>query len=250
MTRPELPYATPVCVILVGDEETKFQPYTGLLERTKFFDVHGPPKVKEPVRETAQAASAQEKEQSNAADFLFSDREMTEETEVPEPTVIDLRDEDADYVLQNKFCYTRDAFNIFYRHLNDAPVATPKDSDECEDLFKAYALAQCYDVPKLQNEIIGALQTFYTQNAVPVSHLIFAVNRFKPDCMLYQYLVTQVAYEMACDWDKFRKENKNVMKVFESKDTKVIERLFEAVMNYTKPLDSADPAKHRKSWRV
>lgn len=220
-----------------------------MLERTKFFEIHGPPKHKEPPREAVASTPAGQESQGKAAEFLFSDRGGTEETVPDEPMIIDLV-ENADYILQEKFYYSRDAFNIFYRHLNDAPPATPKNSEDCEALFKAYALALCYAVTKLQNEIIGALQTFYSQNTIPMTNLIFVINRFETDCPLYQYLMAQAAFEMSCDWRKFREENKEVMRVFGSGESEAVESLFEAVMVYTKPLDSADPAKHKRSWRL
>lgn len=252
------PWESPTCVILVGGEEAKFTLHTALLERTAFFEVHGQPEPKpkqshNDITPAPHTSSAQDTV-GKAAEFLFPSREQIEESEAEVPKtnpVIDLV-EDADYTLADEFYYSRDSFNIFYRHLNDAAPSTPTDSDGCESLYKAYALARLYKVRDLQNEIIGALQAFFSQNTIPITDLIYIVNRFPMACTLYQYILAQVAYEMACDWGKFRQDNRQVVQLFSSgkEGAAVIESLFEAAMGYAKPLDSADPAKHKRSWRL
>ena len=165
---------------------------------------------------------------------------------------IDLTDPDADYVLRGKFYYSRDAFNIFLRHLNDALPVTPKHQEDCWSLFKAYALAQHYNVELLQNHVIDALQKFYAQNTIPITDVVYAVQHWgdSVDCFLVGYLVAQTGFEMASDWAKYRGENKELVALFQSGNKVIIEELFRAAMDHSKPNPSADPAKHKRNWRL
>lgn len=165
---------------------------------------------------------------------------------------INLTDPDADYELKDKFYYSRDAFNIFVRHLNDALPIAPKSQEECWSLFRAYALAQHYNVEELQNKVIDALQKFYALNTIPITDVIYAVQHWgdSVDSFLMAYLVAQTGYEMASDWAKYRGENKELVALFQSGHKVILEELFRAAMDHTKPNPSADPAKHKRNWRL
>lgn len=246
-------YETPTCKILVGEEEALFIVNEGLLQPTTFFAQHGKPKPKTPSQ-PPQQPEPDPNAPRNAADIVFPDDESQHAAGEDERSsdVVDLTDENADYILRDKFYYSRDAFAILIRHLNDALPPTPNNQDECISLFKAYALAQRYRAEQLQNEIIDALQRFYLQTTIPVSDLIYLINHWgdEVDCFLAGYLIAQAAYEMACDWPKYRGENSEIMELFGSGRKVILERLFQAAMQYGKPTPSSDPARHKRDWRL
>lgn len=246
-------YETPTCKILVGEDEALFIVHKGSLEKTSFFDEHGKPKPKPPNQPTQPPGSVPTPNQ-NTADFLFPDDESQYTTAQDDRSseTIDLTDEDADYILKGKFYYSRDAFTILIRHLNEALPRTPTNEDDCVSLFKAYALAQHYRADKLQNEIIDALQRFYSQTTIPISHLIYVVNHWgdSVDCFLVGYLVAQAAYEMATDWPRYRGENDEIRELFASGRKVILEQLFQAAMQYAKPSPTSDPARHKRDWRL
>jgi len=243
-------YETPILKILVGDEEAMFKINEGLLQGTSFFAEHGrrPPRASVPVRQ----APATPTTPPNQAGLFFDDvSEHTVDSD-DEAVTIDLTDSDADYELKGKFYYSRDAFNIFVRHLNEAPPITPKNQEGCWSLFKAYALAQHYNVELLQNHVIDALQKYYIQNTVPITDVIFAVQHWgdNVDCFLVSYLVAQAGYEIASDWASYRGDNVELVALFQSGNKGIIEELFRAAMDHTKPNPSADPAKYKRNWRL
>ena len=226
----------------------------GLLQGTSFFAEHGKPRPRlaGPPPPQAPPTPHQEPVTPNRSSLFFDDAsEYTIDSDDRAATV-DLTDSDADYELKGKFYFSRDAFNIFVRHLNEALPVTPKNQDDCEALFKAYALAQHYNVELLQNQIIDALQKFYAQNTIPVTDVIYAVQHWgdSVDCFLVAYLVAQAGYEMASDWPKYRADNRETTSLFRSGHNTIIEELFRASMEHTKPLPSADPAKHKRNWRL
>lgn len=104
----------------------------------------------------------------------------------------------------------------------------------------------------MQNKVIDALQKFYALNTIPITDVIYAVQHWgdSVDSFLMAYLVAQTGYEMASDWAKYRGENKELVALFQSGHKVILEELFRAAMDHTKPNPSADPAKHKRNWRL
>jgi len=243
-------YETPILKILVGDEEAMFKINEGLLQGTSFFAEHGR-RAPRPVRQAPTTPATPTTPPNRSGLFFDNVSEHTVESD-DEAVTVDLTDSDADYELKGKFYYSRDAFNIFVRHLNEAPPVTPKDQEGCWSLFKAYALAQHYSVELLQNQVIDALQKFYVQNTIPITDVIYAVQHWgdNVDCFLVSYLIAQAGYEIALDWARYRGDNHELVALFQSGNKGIIEELFRAAMDHTKPNPSADPAKHKRNWRL
>lgn len=179
--------------------------------------------------------------------FVSDGSERTVEPDNDIATV-DLTNDDADYILRGRHCYTRDAFAIFVRSLNDAPLQKPRDQDDCRALFEAYALGQQYDTEILQNQVIDTLQSFYVGNTIPFSDIIYLVNYWgdEVECFLAAYLIAQAAYEMAIDYPRYRAENREIQELFSGRMRFVAEQLFSAV---AQSKTAKDPAKDKRAWR-
>lgn len=237
-------YETPILKIVIGDEEAIFNVNEGLLQSTSFFQKERrlPQKSSKPLAENMGRASVD----SEASD-------LSERTIHPDESVntIDLTIDDADFVLKGRFYYTRDAFAIFVRSLNDAAPFKPQNGDDRRSLFKAYALAQQYDAEVLQNQVISALQSFYAENTIPVSDVLYLIQHWGDtvECFLAGYLVAQAAYEMASDWPKYRADNEDVVQLFGGGTKIITEQLFQAAMQYANPAEKQDPAKQKRAWR-
>lgn len=154
-----------------------------------------------------------------------------------------------DYVLRGHYCYTREAFAIFVRSLNEAPLLKPKDQLGCRALFQAYALGQQYDSETLQNQVIDSLQCFYIENAIPITDISYLIERWgdEVECFLAGYLIAQAGYEMGSDWPTYRCDNHEMGELFASGKKVIIEHLFAAVAQNGKT--SRDPAKDKRAWR-
>lgn len=216
----------------------------GLLQSTSFFQKERrlPKESSRPFAENTGRASVD----SEASDA--SERTVNLEDDV---NIIDLTINDADFVLKGKFFYTRDAFAIFVRSLNDAAPLKPKNGEDCRALFKAYAIAQQYDAEDLQNQVIGALQSFYSENTIPISDILYLIRHWGDtiDCFLAGYLVAQAAYEMASDWPNYRADNVDVVQLFGGRTKVITEQLFQAAMQYANSTEKQDPAKQKRAWR-
>lgn len=253
-------YETPVLKILVGEQRAPFNVNEGLLQSTSFFAKHGSPARKSktvvkpkreitphreitPKREVSEESQADR--QQSAGLFRSGEREHTATAE--ESMTIDLTmDDDADYVLKGFHFYTREAFAIFVRSLNDAPLVKPKDQQDCRALFQAYALAQQYDTESLQNQVIDTLQSYYVANAIPITDVMYIVEHWgeEIDCFLAAYLVAQAGFEMSQDWTNYRKDNCEIVDLFASGKNAILEQLFSAAVQSRK-----DPAKEKRAWR-
>jgi len=239
-----------MCKILVGDEESRFYINEALLQSTTFYAKHGLPKRHDIERPQSVVPAQQLSIQHDGSDLLFEkDRSQTVEND---GVLIDLTDSDADYKLKGKFFYCRKAFALFVDHLYNAEIATPKESDGCRALFKAYALATCYNIEALQNDIIKILQKYYTINMISITDLMYVIDHWgdKVNTNLASYLVAQVGFEMAQDWTRFRTENDELTDFLGSANRVVIEEVFRAAMQHAKPQSSNDPAKNKRNWRA
>lgn len=242
--------------ILVGEEEALFKINEGFLQGTSFFAEHGPPKAhrEKPTAHTLPIRAVPEhgNEQGvHAEELLFNDNE-TIDSDADDIVTVDLTDDDADYVLRGKFYYTRDAFAILIGHLHEALPKAPKDHDGCNALFRAYALAQYYQVDLLQNHIIDALQKYYSYTTIPISDVVYLINHWGDNVnyLLAGYVVAQTGFEWAQNWAEYRKENPNIVDLLASPHKTIIEALIQASMQYTKVTPTADPAKHKRDWRL
>lgn len=243
-------YETPILKIDVGDEEARFNVNEGLLQSTSFLakekrnrEADGDPPRKPSNENTRQS------EDTRASYFSdTSERTIDPNEEVP---TIDLTTNGADFVLKGKFCYTREAFAIFVRSLNDALPRKPQNQEDCRALFEAYALAQEYDFEKLQNEVIEALQNFYIEHTIPATDILYLIEHWgdKAECFLAGYLIAQTAYEMASDWSTYSTNNRELKQLFAGGAGVIVEHLFQAVAQYVKPGKGEDPAKQKRFWR-
>lgn len=219
-----------------------------LLQGTLFFAEHGEPPAKT-LHRLQEKAETRGTPRSDVADRLFmNDDGNNNKTS----NIVDLTDEDAHYTLKGKFYYSRDAFDTLVGYLYRISPQTLRDQEDCTSLFKAYALAQHYEVYGLQNQIIDSLQQFYSKNIIPIGDILYVIDHWgdNVECFLMAYLIEQAAYEMAVDWNRYRSENEEVVALFSSGHKVILEQLFQASMKYAKPIPTADPARHKRDWRL
>lgn len=145
-------FETPVLKILVGENEIPFNVNEDILRAISFFAKHGHP--------TWNANAPENRDQERGRNVTtMTDNSQIEALVSPAISegpisernfdIVDLTNDKADYVLRGHHFYTREAFAIFVRSLNEAPLLKPKDTEECRTLFQAYALGQQYDNERL-----------------------------------------------------------------------------------------------------
>lgn len=236
-------YESPIIKIIVGDEEAVFFVHEGLLRPTTFFAKHGHSRREHPD-------VAQERDQDDEH-TMFVNEGQNEALRATNNS-IDLTNPDADYELKDKFFYRRDAFDVFVSHLSGATLKTPQSQEECTTLFRTFALGQEYGVSDLQNNVIEALQKYYLGHTIPITDLIWVVDRFgdDPTVKLVSYLIAQSGYDMGCKWQRYENENPELDLLLASGKKRVLKKLFEACAIHAVPAKNGDPARSKNNWRT
>lgn len=236
--------------ILVGHEEAVFHINIGLLHKSTFLAQHGLPKAR-PSTAPPDVIAEREPSTPPSETSIFVDDASQFTVGSDDERAIDLTHDDADYELKGQFYYTRDAFEIFLRHLHDALPVVPTNQNQCRSLLRAYALAARYEVCELQNHIIDVLQKYYLQYSIPITDLIFVIESWtsNAETRLVSYLIEQAAYEMASNWEKYQKDNGELEVLFAGDHKRIVKCLFQAAMQHAKPNSSADPAKDKRNYR-
>lgn len=193
------------------------------------------------------------------------DREQTtdsDEEQEQKDQIIDLTDDQgASYILIDETTLKPRPFELFVDHLYEKPIMKPTNDKECISYFEAYALGQSYELRRLQNQIIHALQLYYSKNTVDISHLFHVVDRWGDDMMasdyLTRYVVDQCAYEIACRSTGWRGPNEEFATLFKQKYRNVGQEIFFRSLEYmsgamyegTKGRKCSDPARDKLNYR-
>lgn len=176
--------------------------------------------------------------------------------------IIDLTcNKNASYVLVGESYFTPEPFKLFVDHLYEKPVMKPASDKDCLFNFEAYALGQAYELRRFQNEILQALQFYYFKNTISLNHLFYVVDRWGDDLMasdyLATYIVSQCAYDMACNETGIRSPSATFSRIFCRKYRVAGQELFFRTLDYVdgntsdgaKGRKCLDPAKDRNNYR-
>ncbi|KIX92991.1 uncharacterized protein Z520_11264 [Fonsecaea multimorphosa CBS 102226] len=262
-------YANPTIQIVVGRTKQLFHVHYAYLERTDFFNVHGPPQLPTattptPAPKPTRAGSCLNSPAPSEAtvtpdrDEIKAEQEM--EDEMPEssgasPTATSDAAKAPAYILRS-LIHDPAAFEVVVDYLYNTPPSTPQSRSQFRILLKAYILALQYRMSGLQDDLIDCFRNYHASYTIRFAELFWVSGRVgdgEAVCTvpLIQYLIDQVAFEIyQGGYDAFVQENSDFEMFLTNGDRPLRRELFKALAKVAQDKSPLDPALGLNRWRV